>query len=255
MNETLTNKGFERFRNSMESEVDLRAGSTAGMQTGREPKKCTIYGGQNLQWPFSLWQGVQIAASGIVAMKPSHEWFDEFVNETSSALARQVRRIAPSDDHVQGIVQEAYLRVFCAVRKAGNDEKCNMAFLFTTARNIAINRSRHQQVVARSLPIVTVAEELRASNRSTERKVAASQKLNSLLLMISSLPPKCREVFVLRMIEGLSHREIGDRLGIAVSTVEKHLARGVRECRKGLKKSHNKSKVAATDAGRAGNGT
>jgi RNA polymerase sigma-70 factor (ECF subfamily) len=38
-------------------------------------------------------------------------------------------------------------------------------------------------------------------------------------------------VFVLRMIDGLSQREIAERLGIAISTVEKHLARGLQQCR------------------------
>ncbi len=40
---------------------------------------------------------------------------------------------------------------------------------------------------------------------------------------ISALPAKCREVFRLSYIESLSNKEIADRLGISVSTVENHI--------------------------------
>ena len=58
--------------------------------------------------------------------------------------------------------------------------------------------------------------------------------MQMLLRAVNGLPPKCRDVFVLRMIEGLSQREIAERLGITVSTVEKHLARGLRHCKDSL---------------------
>lgn len=171
-------------------------------------------------------------------MQPSHEWFDDFVMTTKDALTQYVRRKAPSREDVHGIVQEAYLRVYCAIRKSTFDEQCSVGFLYTTARNLAIGRYRHQQVVARTLTRVTVGEELRMSGKSTEREVDDSQKLNSLLLLVNTLPPKCRQVFVMRMVDGLSQREIGDRLGISVSTVEKHLARGLRACKDGIDKLH-----------------
>src|SRR3546814_10782042 len=39
-----------------------------------------------------------------------------------------------------------------------------------------------------------------------------------------SLPPRCRQVFVLVRIDGLSQGEVARRCGISVKTVEKHLA-------------------------------
>jgi DNA-directed RNA polymerase specialized sigma24 family protein len=44
------------------------------------------------------------------------------------------------------------------------------------------------------------------------------------------LPDRCREVLTLRKLYGLSQREIAQRLGIAESTVEKHVAYGVHLC-------------------------
>jgi RNA polymerase sigma-70 factor (ECF subfamily) len=45
---------------------------------------------------------------------------------------------------------------------------------------------------------------------------------------IEGLPPGCRRVLMLRMVERLSHGEIAERLNLARSSVEKHLMRAIR---------------------------
>jgi RNA polymerase sigma-70 factor (family 1) len=45
---------------------------------------------------------------------------------------------------------------------------------------------------------------------------------------VNELPEKCREVFILSRQEHLSHQHIADRLGISVSTVEKHIGKALR---------------------------
>ena len=164
-------------------------------------------------------------------MKPSKQWFDDLVEQTSSGLARYVDRILWSPDDTQEVLQEAYLKVFLALRKSDREENFPVALLYTTARNIAVSRLRHQSVVLKSVGAVAIAEELRADMATAEQKVSANERLNSLLLVVNRLPPKCREVFVLRWIHGMSQREIGEKLGISVSTVEKHLAKGLCHCK------------------------
>jgi RNA polymerase sigma-70 factor (ECF subfamily) len=62
----------------------------------------------------------------------------------------------------------------------------------------------------------------------------ARQELRLLEDAIAGLPAGCRSVLLLRKIELLSHQEIADRLGIAVSTVEKQHARALRLLRAAL---------------------
>jgi len=50
--------------------------------------------------------------------------------------------------------------------------------------------------------------------------------LHRLAGMIARLPGRIREVFTLRRVYGLSQREVAEKMGIAESTVEKHMARG-----------------------------
>ncbi|WP_260929490.1 RNA polymerase sigma factor [Novosphingobium sp. 9] len=48
-------------------------------------------------------------------------------------------------------------------------------------------------------------------------------RLRTLLELVETLPPRCREVFALRKIEGLHQADIAERLGITRGAVEKHL--------------------------------
>lgn len=172
-----------------------------------------------------------------------NDWFDDFVEATNSGLAAYLRQIVTSPDDVQGIMQDAYLKVYVALQKERDGGHTPTALLYTTARNLAISRLRHQKVIQHSFTAVSVAEELRRERTSTEQAVSESQKHNELMLIINSLPPKCRDVFVLRWIHGLSQRAISEQLDIAVSTVEKHLAKGLRFC-----KDEMREKAAAAEA-------
>ena len=179
-------------------------------------------------------------------MKPSKEWFDDLVEQTHDGLARYVGRILASADDTEEVIQEAYLKVFMALRKSGPDGNFPVALLYKTARNIAISRMRHHAVVIKSQAVVAISEELRTDRITVEQKVSASERRNALLLVVNQLPPKCREVFVLRWINGLSQRDIAEKLNIAVSTVEKHLAKGLQHCKMTLNKPEPE-KQATTD--------
>ena len=176
--------------------------------------------------------------------KNNNDWFDEFVEETKGPLAGYVRKIVSSPDDVQGVMQDDYLKVYVALGKASNKNQSPAALLYTTARNLAISRLRHQKDVRHSITAVSVAEELRGDRGTAEQTLCESQRLNELLLIINNLPPKCRDVFVLRWIHGLSQRAIAEQLGIAESTVEKHLAKGLRYC-----KNEIRHKAELADAG------
>jgi len=167
-------------------------------------------------------------------MKPSQEWFDQLLLHTRDGLARYVGRLLASPDDVQEVLQEAYLKVFLALKESGPEGHVPVALLYRMARNIAISRMRHESVVARSASVIAVAEELRGNGATVEQQVSASERLNAVLLVVNSLPSKCRDVFVLRWIHGKSQRDICEQLGISASTVEKHLAKGLRHCRQAL---------------------
>jgi RNA polymerase sigma factor (sigma-70 family) len=166
----------------------------------------------------------------ISATDVQFRWFDELVEETRADLTFHTRRFISCPDDAQEIVQEAYLRVFCMLRDADLCDHQPRALLYKTTRNIAISRSRHLKVVRDNASYVSIAEDLRCVIADTEREATTTQQLDRLRQALALLPPRCRQVVLLRLEGGLSQRDIAQRIGIAESTVEKHLAKGLKSC-------------------------
>lgn len=128
-----------------------------------------------------------------------------------------------SDD----IIQEAYAKL------AGLDCTDHItnprAYLFQTANSVLLQEIRRKKVVPFESLDLSDAREVPGNDAAIEHQLEMREELVLVLRTIRALPEKCRQVFVLRKIHGLSQREIADRLQISESTVEKHLARGVKK--------------------------
>ena len=157
-------------------------------------------------------------------------WFDQLVVETRPGLQRHALRYVSCPEDAQEILQEAYLKVFCILKEDRTGGHSPKALLYTATRNIAVSRLRHLKVVKQKSASVGIAEELRHDDINTEGQAATEQNFDKLRRAFDQLPPKCRNVFLMRLTDGMSHKAIGNRLGISVSSVEKHLANGIRRC-------------------------
>lgn len=67
-----------------------------------------------------------------------------------------------------------------------------------------------------------------------DRVVGGARELQRVEQLIEGLPLKCRRVFVLRRIHGVSQREIARLLGITQAAVEKQATRGLKLIMKSL---------------------
>ncbi|HVT25202.1 MAG TPA: RNA polymerase sigma factor [Rhizomicrobium sp.] len=153
-------------------------------------------------------------------------WFAQEVLPLEAALMQFLQHNWRNQSDIADLRQEVYVRVCEAAREAQPDN--TKAFVFRTARNILINRVRREHVV----PIEAVADvdalNLAADEPSPDRTVIARDELRRLQSALDRLPERCREAVILGRIEGLSGREIAERMGITESTVSIHLANGVR---------------------------
>jgi RNA polymerase sigma-70 factor (ECF subfamily) len=163
--------------------------------------------------------------------EPAKSDFATLYRSTLAPLRRYLTRFLGDPDEAQDVAHDAYLRVYPKEGKVTPDNP--QAFLYTTARNLALNRIRRRQVGpfnAQEAPIDSTA----SPQPGVVQQVIARQEWGHLEAAIAELPPGCRSVLLLRKVELLSHQEIADRLGIAVSTVEKQHARALRLLRTSL---------------------
>jgi len=158
----------------------------------------------------------------------SAEWFAAKVlpHEQDLRAWLQARFFLASD--VDDIVQEAYSRLWRA--HATGVIACPRAFVFLTARNLALNRLRHQRLERPPGTVEVDAFTLPDNHASIPDTIAHAEDLQLLLRAIQSLPERCRQVVRLRKIYGLSQKEVAARLGISVATVETQGIIGLRKC-------------------------
>lgn len=155
-------------------------------------------------------------------------WFVEEVQPHESSLRSYLRSVFPSLPDIDDLVQESYARLIRA-REAGRVSYVK-AFLFTTARNAALDFFRRKRVV--SIESVADFEELSVLEDGPDAAEAVNkqQELELLSAAVRTLPDRCRQVLTLRLLYGLSHKEIAAELRISEHTVKAQLAKGMRRC-------------------------
>src|SRR4051812_41136876 len=162
-------------------------------------------------------------------LDPEHtRWFAEHVQPHEAQLRAWLRSHFKTEDDLDDLVQEAYVRLLRA--REGGEVKSPKAFLFAVARNLAVDRLRHRQIVPIESLVESEALSVLEEGRSTPETIAHNQELELLTEAIQSLPDRCRQIFTLRKVYGLSQAEIAAQLGVSENTVSAQLTIGVKKC-------------------------
>jgi RNA polymerase sigma factor (sigma-70 family) len=139
---------------------------------------------------------------------------------------------------VDDLVQEVFLHL----AGGGNIESVERpeAYLFKTAANVLNDRWR--RLTARAADAHEPYDEaVHGSARETlcpERALLGAQAVEQLVAALHELPERTRVVWALYHLEDLTHTEIGRRLGITVSSIEKHIGRASAHLLKRLDLQH-----------------
>lgn len=161
-------------------------------------------------------------------MAADHDrWFTQEVLPHEAALRQSLRKFRMTAEDVDDLTHDALTRVY-----AYEDWRAIAApkhFLLKTGYNLAVSVVRRRKIVPME-SADALADETGDGAPSPEAVAAWRQELALLSAAIASLPPVCRQVMTLRKIDDLPPAEIAARLGITVSTVEKHIAKGLRIC-------------------------
>ena len=149
--------------------------------------------------------------------------------EHNTFIKKFLTRFFSDQRDIEDVAQEAYLRAYVAEQRKDIDQP--KAYLFRIAKNIALTR-----LTRKSEQITDYIEDCGASvviesDVSADMHVEAEETLGLYCEAVAALPEKCRQVYLLRKVHGLTHREIAQRMSLSVSSVEKYLRKGVLACR------------------------
>ena len=128
----------------------------------------------------------------------------------------------------EDVVHDAYVRVL--ERASDTPIEQPRAFLYRTALNLVIDGHR-RNALRQSEPLEVLDSEERFAPSSPHASHDQDQRLEMLERALAELPPACRDSFLLRKLDGLSHPQIAERLSISRSVVEKHIVNAMKHCR------------------------
>ncbi len=159
--------------------------------------------------------------------------FERLVTTYEERIYRLALRITDDPSDAIDVVQDVFLTVYRKL-PTFKEEAAFATWLYRIAVNAAYmklrSRKRCMEVALEAcMPAFTGNGRLRQDvagwSQSPEATVLCCEARERLRQAIAQLPPDYRVVFVLKDMEGLSHREIGSLLNLTVPAVKSRLHR------------------------------
>jgi RNA polymerase sigma-70 factor (ECF subfamily) len=156
------------------------------------------------------------------------ERFERFVRECVPLLERFLGRLRVREDDVEDVAQESVARLL-RYRDSEPPEAWT-ALLYRIAINVVRDRARRDSHAPRG-DASGIAPDAIAADDSPEQHASDQQALARVRTAILALPPRCRAVYLMHRVEGLSYPEIARRCGISTKAVEKQMSSALRALR------------------------
>jgi RNA polymerase sigma-70 factor (ECF subfamily) len=139
-------------------------------------------------------------------------------------FAARTGSLAAAED----LAQELYLKL--AVRREPAEAENPLALLYRIATNLMLDRARGEVRSAARDTAWTDTERTRLGGEHVveeppaDEQVASRQRLRQLVEAVAELPPQMQRAFRLHKLDGLSHAQTAQAMGLSVKSVEKHIS-------------------------------
>ncbi|MEN7548485.1 RNA polymerase sigma-70 factor [Rapidithrix thailandica] len=123
-----------------------------------------------------------------------------------------------STAEAEDVLQEAFIKLW-EKRHLLKSERSYEGYLFMILKNTMVSalRARAKEVLQRDFSHMSL------SHTSTEEQIHYRELSNRLEKAVDNLPPKRKQVFNLKRQQGLTNKQISEKLGISTQMVEKQL--------------------------------
>lgn len=159
------------------------------------------------------------------------DWVGREILPHEATVRAWLRRTVEADE-LEDVVQQAYAQI--AALSDVSHIRSGRAYFFATARSIVLMRVRRARIVR----IETMAElgnyEVMGDEPSPERVATGRSELERVWALIEALPQRCRDIVKMRKIDGLSQREVAERMGVTEHIVENDIAKGLKIILQGI---------------------
>lgn len=153
-------------------------------------------------------------------------WVAAHIVPREGAVRAALRRMGVGEADIDDIVQEAYCR-FAALRCVAHIDSPG-AYFMQTAKNLWRDHLRRASVIRFEDYTENARSFVMPEAMGVESEVAARQQLLLVERLLADLPERCRRIFTLKRVDGLSQREIARSLGVSESVVENDVQKALR---------------------------
>jgi len=159
-----------------------------------------------------------------VAMSASDAevWFIREVLPLEAALMQFLRRSWRNQNDIDDLCQDIYARVFEAASE--RIPQPTKPFVFATARNLLIDRARREHIVSFEAVADLDALGVAIDEPGPDRTIIAREELRRLQGALERLPKPYRDALLMKKVEGLSRKEIAQRMGVDENAVKHNIA-------------------------------
>ncbi len=145
-------------------------------------------------------------------------------------LVRSIMKMSVAQQDVDDILQETLSRVLHS--DAQQEIKSPKGYLFVVSRNLVLKSLMQQSKEIHTELDDTILED--DADNTVEKQLYQKRKFERFSKILSALPEKHRRAILLRKLYCLSHKEIAKKMDVSVSSVEKYIASGLRQCKQSL---------------------
>jgi len=159
---------------------------------------------------------------GAVASGLGSREFDAFYRAEYAPLVEFLTPRCRSVEDAQDAAQESLVRVLQYY--GGLPRERWSRILYRIAINVAHDRGRLARRDHHSMHVPLHDIELTDSQPNAQQAAEQAQEVALVRTVVMELPVRCREVFILKRLHGMTCPQIASQLRISVRMVEKHLA-------------------------------
>ncbi len=129
------------------------------------------------------------------------------------------------------IVQECFLHIYES-RQTIAIQTSLKAYIFSAVRNRCLNHAKHRKV--REKYRHSIQAEGNPADQDLEGMIDAVELEARIYEIVSALPDKCRQIFIMSRIDGKKNQEIATVLNISIRTVETQISKAIKSLREKL---------------------
>lgn len=157
--------------------------------------------------------------------------FDYIFNYYYSSLCAFSMQYVNDHDMVEDLVQDLFVTLWIEAPQLKIQTSLK-SYLFASVRNRCLDLLKHRKVTEKYRTYFLYSAD--SNDNSTDHYFSESELRQTVQKSLLKLPPRCREIFELSRLNGLSNKEISEKMVISKRTVELQISNALKILRKEL---------------------